>query len=132
MIFGRTNLKIGQSKAKNCEESAGDVRFDVAPRKPSKNMEKRVFGTEKILKKIWRRKMKCWESPETRFYKVSRRTEPSLRVKRSFEVVGIPFFLATGGTMQWTDADAPFVEEQEQLQIVRVTLILCRAANRGL
>ena len=110
MIFGRTNLKIGQSKAKNCEESAGDVRFDVAPRKPSKNMEKRVFGTEKILKKNWRRKMKCWESPETRFYKVSRRTEPSLRVKRSFEVVGIPFFLATGGNT--LDARGRWISEQ--------------------
>ena len=70
MIFGRTNLIIGPYKAKKCEESAGDVRFDVAPRKPSKNMEKRVFGTEKNLKKFWRRKMKCRESPKTRFAEV--------------------------------------------------------------
>ena len=38
--FGRTDLLIGQSKAKNCKESAGDVRIGVAPQKPSKNMEK--------------------------------------------------------------------------------------------
>ncbi len=39
MIFGRTNLIIGQSKAKNCKESAGDVGIDVAPQKPSKNVK---------------------------------------------------------------------------------------------
>ena len=41
MIFCRTELIIGVSEAKNCEESAGDVRIDVAPQKPSKNAEKR-------------------------------------------------------------------------------------------
>ena len=40
MKFDRTDLIIGQSKAKNCEESVGDVRIGVAPQKPSKNMEK--------------------------------------------------------------------------------------------
>ena len=39
MIFGRTNLIIGQSKAKNCKESDGDVGIDVAPQKPSKNVK---------------------------------------------------------------------------------------------
>ena len=48
MIFGRTDLIIGQSKAKFCEESAGDVRFCVAPQKPGKSVEKRVFETKKI------------------------------------------------------------------------------------
>ena len=54
MNFGRTDLLIGQSKAKNCEESVGDVRIGVAPQKTSKNMEKRekfydkkVFDIEK-------------------------------------------------------------------------------------
>ena len=48
--FGRTDLLIGQSKAKNCEESAGDVRIGVAPQKPSKNMEKRAkFCDKKIF-----------------------------------------------------------------------------------
>ena len=41
MKFDRTDLIIGQSKAKNCQESAGDVRIGVAPQKPSKIMEKR-------------------------------------------------------------------------------------------
>ena len=50
MNFGRTDLLIGQSKAKNCKESAGDVRIGVAPPKPSKNMEKREkFRDKKIL-----------------------------------------------------------------------------------
>ena len=40
MNFGRTDLLIGQSKAKNCKESAGDVRIGVAPQKPSQNIEK--------------------------------------------------------------------------------------------
>ena len=49
MNFGRTDLLIGQSKAKNCKESAGDVRIGVAPQKPSKNMEKREkFRNKKI------------------------------------------------------------------------------------
>ena len=47
MKFDRTDLIIGQSKAKNCEESAADVRIGVAPQKPSKNMEKRVKFCEK-------------------------------------------------------------------------------------
>ena len=48
--FGRTDLIIGQSKAKNCEESAADVRIGVAPQKPSKNVEKREkFCDEKIF-----------------------------------------------------------------------------------
>ena len=50
MKFDRTDLIIGQSKAKNCEESAGDVRIGVAPQKPSKNMEKRTkFCRDKIF-----------------------------------------------------------------------------------
>ena len=51
MIFGRTDLVIGQFKAKFCEESVGNVRFRVAPQKPGKNMEKRMFETKKIGEK---------------------------------------------------------------------------------
>ena len=40
MNFGGTDLLIGQSKAKNCEASDGDVGIGVAPQKPGKNMEK--------------------------------------------------------------------------------------------
>ena len=39
MKFDRTDLIIGQSKVKNCEESAGDVRIGVAPQKPMKNCQ---------------------------------------------------------------------------------------------
>ena len=42
MIVGRTDLIIGQSEAKFCKESAGDVRIDVAPQKPSKNVENAI------------------------------------------------------------------------------------------
>ena len=59
MIFGRTNLIIGQSKAKNCKESAGDVGIDVAPQKPSENVKTHVFETKKLRKKKNRRKRKC-------------------------------------------------------------------------
>ena len=38
-VFGRTELMIGVSEEKNCKQSAGDVCFGVAPRKPSKNTE---------------------------------------------------------------------------------------------
>ena len=47
MKFDRTDLIIGQSKAKNCEESAGDVRIGVAPQKPSKKDEKRTKFCDK-------------------------------------------------------------------------------------
>ena len=42
----------------------------------------------KIRNNFWSqgRKMKCWGSSETRFGKVSRRSEPSSRVKRPFKV----------------------------------------------
>ena len=39
MKFGHTELIIGGSRTKNCVESAGDVRFGVAPQKPRKNAE---------------------------------------------------------------------------------------------
>ena len=41
---GRIELQISLSRAKNCEEVAGDVRFCVAPQKPRKNQEKLIFA----------------------------------------------------------------------------------------
>ena len=38
--FGPTDVMTGLSRAKNCEESAGDIRFGVAPQKPRKNEAK--------------------------------------------------------------------------------------------
>ena len=50
MKFERTDLIIGQSKAKFCKESAGDVTIVVAPQKISKNMETREkFCVRKIF-----------------------------------------------------------------------------------
>ena len=37
---GRTELNIGGSGAKNCAEHHGNVRFGVAPQKPTKNCKK--------------------------------------------------------------------------------------------
>ena len=37
--FGPTDVMTDLSRAKNCEESAGDIRFGVAPQKPRKNAE---------------------------------------------------------------------------------------------
>ena len=41
MKFGRTELILGVSEAKKCEESVGDVRLGVAPQKFNKNSKKR-------------------------------------------------------------------------------------------
>ena len=68
-IFGRTQLIMSLSRAKNCKESASDVHFRPAPPKHSKKAEKRNFETEKKSKKFGRRKMKRRESCETRFRK---------------------------------------------------------------
>ena len=48
-IFGRTELIISVSGAKNCEESDFEVRFYVAPQKPRKNAEKRAFSTNFVF-----------------------------------------------------------------------------------
>ena len=87
MIFGRTELRISASRAKNREQSDFEVQKCVAPQNPDKNIEKRNFETEKFAKIIFRRrKMKCCKSSETRFGKVWGRTELCLRGKRSFEI----------------------------------------------
>ena len=51
VIFSRTDLRIGVSRAKNCKESDCDVHFCVAPPKPVKKAEKQNVLTEKIAKK---------------------------------------------------------------------------------
>ena len=87
MIFGRTELRISASRAKNREQSDFEVQKCVAPQNPDKNIEKRNFETEKFAKIIFRRrKMKCCKSSETRFGKVWGRTELCLRGKRPFEI----------------------------------------------
>ena len=63
-----------------------------------KNATPKIF--EKILSKkfVRRRKMKSCKSSETRFAKVSQRSEPCSRGKRSFKVSTM-FFLACGGAI---------------------------------
>ena len=92
MIFGRTDLRIGLSGAKFREQSDFEVRLAIAPQKPDQNGEKLIFLIRKIRRKFFcrRRKMKCRGSSETRFGKVSRRSEPSLRSKWPFKVCRAP------------------------------------------
>ena len=51
MIFSGTDLRIGVSRAKNCEESECDVHFCVAPPKPTTQTEKQKFLAEKDCEK---------------------------------------------------------------------------------
>ncbi len=48
MIFGRTELIIGESGAENRQDSVGKVRFLVAPQKFAKNPKKLTKNFEKI------------------------------------------------------------------------------------
>ena len=50
-FFGRTELILGASKAKYCEELDFEVHFHVAPPNPDKNTEKRISETEKYPEK---------------------------------------------------------------------------------
>ena len=67
---GRTELIIGVSEAKYRKEPDFDVQKCPAPQKLLKNIEKPNFrvGTNPTTF-FFRRKMKCWESSETRFVK---------------------------------------------------------------
>ena len=74
-IFGHTGLRIGPSKAKNCQQSRGVVRFLQNPQNPEENDVQRISNTEKFPKKIPKffcrhRKIKCWESFEMSFDQV--------------------------------------------------------------
>ena len=58
MIFGRTELIIGESGAENRQDSVGKVRFLVAPQKSAKNPK--IFV--KIFEKIRDRGANFWET----------------------------------------------------------------------
>ena len=79
-------LNFGMSGVVFRDRSAGDAQKCTAP--PNRHFTCFVM-TFKILRKFhpkktfWHRKVKCRESSETRFAKVSGRTEPCLRGKRS-------------------------------------------------
>ena len=71
MIFGRTELRIGLSKAKNDQESFAEVHLSVSLQNPDENRKKQDSESEKSGKKNVRgRKVKCWGSSETCFGKV--------------------------------------------------------------
>ena len=53
MLFGRTDLRIGGSKAKFDVEVAGDVRSAVAAPKPHEIDEKLIFRSENFAEKIF-------------------------------------------------------------------------------
>ena len=46
MIFDRTELIIGPSKAKNGQESFAEIHFVVSPKNPDQISEKRISETE--------------------------------------------------------------------------------------
>ena len=71
IIFGRTDLRKGVSRAKFDAESDFEVHLAAAPQKPCQNSEKTIFRPEKFADFFFRcRKMKCRGSSETRFPKV--------------------------------------------------------------
>ena len=71
MIFGRTELIIGASKAKNDQESFAEVHLSVSHQTPDQNSKKQNSESEKFRKKnVRRRKIKCWGSSETCFAEV--------------------------------------------------------------
>ena len=53
MIFGRTDLRIGGSRAKFDVEDDGEIRFAVAPPKPIKINEKLIFRSKNIVEKFF-------------------------------------------------------------------------------
>ena len=71
-FFGRTELILGASKAKYCEELDFEVRFHVAPQNLDKITDKSGFPRPKQFrtKRFGRRKIKCWGSSGTRFAEV--------------------------------------------------------------
>ena len=93
MILGRTDLRKGVSGAQFDAESHFEVLLAVAPQKPSQHCKKPIFRPENFAFFVFGvKKMKRWESSETRFGQVWRQSEPSLRGKRPFEVSRIACF----------------------------------------
>ena len=90
-IFGRTDLKIGSSRAKNCEELDFEVRLSVDPSKLDQKEGKRCSRPKKIAPiNFLGRKLNRWELSEMRFGKVSLRLEPCLRANGRRDVEANP------------------------------------------
>ena len=52
-IFGRTELIIGASRAKNCEEVDGEVHFSIDPPKPAQKGVKRFLRPKNLTQKFF-------------------------------------------------------------------------------
>ena len=71
MIFGRTDLRKGASKAKFDAGSDFEVRLAVAPQKPGQNSIQLIFQSKKHYQLFLKRQnLKCRGLPETRFGKI--------------------------------------------------------------
>ena len=89
-IFGRTDLRISLSGAKFDEEADFDVHSAAGPPKPHQIDEKLIFRSENFADFFFRRrKIESCKSSETRVAEVSRRSEPSSRGERNFDVAPI-------------------------------------------
>ena len=103
-IFGRTDLIIAASKAKNCGEVDGEVRLPVEAPKLAQKDEKRCPTRKKIVEQnFFRRKLSWRESSETRFGKVSRRKlrENVEKLREHVGVGGMAEPLKFYGYYQW-------------------------------
>ena len=86
-ITEEVSLKINELQAITFyEESASDAQKFIAPPKCHFLETKNLPAFSVLKKKLQRRKMKSCKSSETRFAKVSRRSEPCSRGKRPFKV----------------------------------------------
>ena len=115
-IFGRTDLRISLSKAKIEPEADFDVRFAVARQNPGQISKKRKFRPEIFAKKFFRRrKTKRPESFETRFGKVSCRSEPCSRISRT-PVSELPSRIrsSSAGSLCWVVFFPPSVNPNRQ------------------
>ena len=83
-ILCRTDLRTAVLEATFDAEPDLEVGAAVLP---SKHRENLIFRSKHLIKQIFGNKtFFVWESSETRFRKVSRRSEPCSRGKRPFEV----------------------------------------------
>ena len=88
MIFGRTELIIGASKAKNDQESFAEVHLSVAHQNPDQNSKKQNSESGKIrIFVVRRRKIKCWGEDEMGVAEVGGLYCECLRSKCSFQVL---------------------------------------------
>ena len=97
---GRTELKIGPSKAKNCAEFHGNLCFCVAPQKPIKNAKNllliKIFSRAEIRVQIFSRgeiRVQIFSQGEIRvqIFRKSKFEKPKIKTETKTETnVGEP------------------------------------------